>query len=113
VAVAELAQVRERFQPLRRELANRLEHPVALAGVAEQALVDQRSDLVEIGSADLLGGLQRAAAGEDGQAGEDVLLGSRQQVVAPGNRRGERPLPLRCRPRAACEQGQPLIEPLQ
>ena len=37
----------------------------------------------------------------------------RQQVVAPGDRRAQRPLPLRRRPRSAGEQGQPLLEPFE
>ena len=103
MTVAELADVREPFEPLFGEFANRLEHPVAVAGAAEEALVDQRGDCVEVGAADLLGGLQRAAARKYGEAGEEVLLGSRQKVVAPGDRRAQRPLPLGGRPRAARE----------
>ncbi len=113
VTVVELARVREPFEPLCRELADRLEHPVAVAGAAEQALVDQRRDRVDVGAADLLGGLERAAAGEDGQPGEDVLLARRQQVMAPGDRRAQRALPLRRRARAPREQRQPLFESLE
>ena len=104
------AGVRELVELFGRELANRLEHPVAVAGAAEEALVDQRGDRVDVGAADLLGGLQRATAGEHGQAGEEVLLCRRQEVVAPGDRRAQRPLPLRCRARAAGKQRQPLLE---
>ena len=45
-----------------RVLADRLEHPEALAGVADQALVDQRLQHVEVGLGDLLGRLEGAAA---------------------------------------------------
>ena len=40
VTVPERGRVRERVEPFGGELADRLEHPVALAGAAEQALVD-------------------------------------------------------------------------
>ena len=36
-----------------------------------------------------------------------------EQVVAPGDRRAQRPLPFGRRARAAGEQGQPLLEPLE
>ena len=41
-------------------------------------------------SAHLLGGLERAAAGEDGEAGEEPLLVRDKEVVAPLDRRPER-----------------------
>ena len=41
VTVTELARVREPVEPLGGELANRLEHPVAVSSSAEQALVDE------------------------------------------------------------------------
>ena len=52
------------------KLADRLEHPEPLlieaAGSApEQALVEKRCQRVEVGLADVLGSLQRAAATED------------------------------------------------
>ena len=61
-------------EPLRRVLPDRLQHPVALVGEAEQALLDERLQRVEIGLADFFGRLQRAAAREDGEAGEELLL---------------------------------------
>ena len=81
--------------------------------MAEQALVDERAERVELGFADLLGGLERAAAGEDGQAGEELLLGLVEQVVAPGDRRPQRLLALRGVARAAGQQRQPVLEPLE
>ena len=57
-----------------RVLADRLEHPVAPVGEAQQALLDQRLQGVEFGVGNLLRRLQRAAAGEDRQAGEELLL---------------------------------------
>ena len=101
------------MQPLVRKLTDCLQHPVALAGAAEEALVDERGDCVDVGTADRLGGLERAAAGENGEAGEQVLLLRRQQIVAPGDRRPQRSLSLRRRPGAPGEQRQPLLEPLQ
>src|SRR5437763_3404539 len=63
VALARTAEL------LERELADRLEHPVALlaeppGAAAQEALVKQRSESVEIGVAHRLRGLQRAAAAE-------------------------------------------------
>ena len=56
------------------ELADRLQHPVAAARLAgalsDKALVEQRLQRVERRAADLLGGLERAAAGEDAQPRE-------------------------------------------
>src|SRR6185436_9928242 len=51
-------------------LADRLEHRVAVAGEAQEALLDERLQRVELGLAHLLGGLQRRAAHEHGQAAE-------------------------------------------
>ena len=62
------------LESLERELADRLQHPEALAGPADQALVDQRLQHVQIGGADRLGRFQGAAAGEHGQPGEQALL---------------------------------------
>ena len=54
---------------LARELADRLEHPEALLAeraraASDEALVEQRGERVEVGVADRLGGLERAAAAE-------------------------------------------------
>ena len=66
---------------LERELADRFEHPEAVAGVAKEALVDERLEEVEVGVADVFGGVERAAAGEHSQAGEELLLVFGEQVV--------------------------------
>jgi hypothetical protein len=50
------------FQMLGRVLANRLEHPVALLGVAEEALFHERLQRVDVGRRDLFDRLERAAA---------------------------------------------------
>ena len=63
-------------------------------------------------SADLLGSLERAAASEDGETGEELLLLGREQVVAPLDRRSERLL-AGIRVAAAFEQVEPLREALE
>ena len=74
VACVEIVALAGCLQPLDGELADRLEHPEALAGVPEEALVDERLEGVEVGAGDLLGCLEGAAAAEDGQPGEQALL---------------------------------------
>jgi hypothetical protein len=49
--------------------------------VTEKALVDERLEEVEVGLADSFGRVQGAAAGEDGQVGEELLLVAGEQVV--------------------------------
>src|SRR5207302_7618328 len=71
-------------------LANRLQHPEALAGVAEKALVDERLQRVEIRARNLLRGLERGAAAEDGQLAEQALFHRVEQMMAPLNRRAQR-----------------------
>src|SRR6476646_10690156 len=56
-------------QTVARVFANGLEHPVALGGIANEALVDERLQKVEIGARDLLGGDQRRPSREHSQAG--------------------------------------------
>ena len=83
------------FELLARVLADRLEHPEAAARpAAQEALVDERLQLVEVGVADGLGRLEREAAGEDGEPAEQALLLLVEQVVAPLDRRPQRALPL-------------------
>ena len=53
-----------RLEPLGRELADRLEHPEALVRPPHEALLDERLEHVEVGVADRLGRLERAAAGK-------------------------------------------------
>ena len=59
---------------LERVFADCLEHPEALVRVAEQALLDERLQPVEVGAGDLLGGPERAAAAEDREPREEPLL---------------------------------------
>ena len=84
------------LQTLERVSPDRLEHPEALAGVADEALHDERLQGVEIRAGDPLRRLEGAAAGEDGQAGEEALLSARQQVVAPLDRGAQRLLARLC-----------------
>ena len=81
------------LEPLRRVLPDRLQHPVALVREAQQALLDERLQRVEVGVRDLLGRVERAAPDEDGERSEDALLLFGEEVVAPGDRRPERLLP--------------------
>jgi hypothetical protein len=53
------------LEPLGCVLANGLEHPEALGRVAEEALVDERLQRLELGACNGLGCGQRAAAAED------------------------------------------------
>ena len=68
-------------EPLDGELTDRLEHPEAVAGVSEEALVDKRLKDVQVGVNDLFGRVEGAAASEDGEAGEELLLAVAEQVV--------------------------------
>src|SRR5439155_15549286 len=87
-------------EPLDRVPANRLEHPEALVRVAHEALVDERLQRVEIRACDVLGGPERAAAAEDGQACEQLLLVRVEQLVGPLDRRAQRLLARVCVPPA-------------
>jgi hypothetical protein len=66
--------IARRLQPLRCVLADRLQHPLTAVHKADKALVDERLERVQVGIADLLGGIERAAATKDGQPGEQALL---------------------------------------
>ncbi|MGI8885491.1 MAG: hypothetical protein ACR2G9_01035, partial [Gaiellaceae bacterium] len=99
-------------EPLDCVLANRLQHPIALIREARQSLLDQRLEGVEIGTGDLLGGRERAAAGEDREAGKELLLLGREEVVAPLDRRSQRLL-TRIGVAAALQQIEALGETLQ
>ena len=73
-------------EPLRRELADRLEHRRSgRRRRRDEALVDERLEHVDVRLADGLGRLERAAAREDGEPREQLLLVSRR--AAPSSRR--------------------------
>ena len=101
-----------RFEGLARVLPNRLEHPVAPAREADEALLDEGLEDVEVGVCHLLGSLERAAASEDGETGEELLLLGHEQVVAPLDRRSEGLL-AGIRVAAAFEQVEPLCKALE
>ena len=76
VAQTQRMDVARRFEPLGGVFADGLQHPEALAGVAHQALVDQRLKRVDIGLSDLLSSDEGPATSKDSEAGEgDLLLG--------------------------------------
>src|ERR1700719_183771 len=86
--------------PLQRELANRLQHPVAGLRVCSllapnEVLVDQRPERLDVCVADRLRGLKRAAPREDRETREQAAFLVIEQVVAPGDRRPQRVLPRR------------------
>ena len=99
------------LESLERVRADRLEHrearlAVGLLLLAEQAVVDQRRQARQepVAAADRLGGLERAAADEDGEAREQRLLVGAEQLVAPVDRRAQRLLALGQVARAAGEE---------
>src|SRR3954447_4110202 len=86
-------------EPLVRELADGLEHPVALLtessrAAAEEALVEERGERVEVGVTDQLRRLERAAAAEHAEAREEHLLVLVEQVVRPDDGRPQRRVAL-------------------
>ncbi len=94
------------LEALERVLADGLQHAEARLAVgtvlpAQQALVQQRSEVVERGATDRLGGRGGAAADEDAQLGEEALLARLEQLVAPVNGRPQGLLPRRQVARAA------------
>ena len=100
------------FDSLECELADRLQHPEALLCVADEALLDERLQRVEVGAADGFGRFERAAAGEHGEPREQAPLVGRQQVVAPFDRGAQRPLP-RLGISSCLQKIEALREPLQ
>src|SRR5262249_22618381 len=82
------------LEPLPGVFADRLEHPVApprfRGGKAQEALLNKQLQGVEVGRTELLGCLERAAAGEDREAPKERLLVGGQELVAPLDRRVER-----------------------
>jgi hypothetical protein len=74
------------LEPLSRVLPDGLQHPVALVRVTDEALLNERLESVEVGVCDLFGGLERAAAGEDREAGEELPPSLREEAVGPLDR---------------------------
>src|SRR5436309_1063522 len=77
-------------EPLKRELPDRLEQPEPSVRKPHEALLDECLECVELGLDDLLRCLERAAAGEDGEPREQMLLLVGEQVDAPFDRRPQR-----------------------
>ena len=75
--------------------------------------VDERREGVEVGVADLLGSLEREAAGEDGEAREELAARGVEEVVAPLDRRAQRALALGRVARAARQQRERRVEALE
>ncbi len=83
------------LEALLRVLADRLQHGEPVAISAHEALVDERCQVVEMRGADLLGGLERPAAGKDGEPREQFTLALTKEVVTPLDRRPKRLLARR------------------
>jgi hypothetical protein len=79
---------RDKF--LTRVLSDCREHPVALAREAQEALLDERLQGVEVGVSDFLRRVQRAATGKDGEGPKEALLRLGEEVVAPLDGRPKR-----------------------
>jgi hypothetical protein len=90
VPVAKGSRIRIFRESFQRVLADRLEHPEPLPGVADQALADERLERVELRTGDLLRRRKGAPACEDGQPGEQATLGVIEQLVAPVDGRAQR-----------------------
>ena len=101
---------------VRRELADRLEHPVTgpelTVAPAKEALVEERLERVGLGAADRFRLVVRTASREDRQRAEQALLVLAEQVVRPRDRRPQRVL-ARIRVPAPGEQVEPLAEPVE
>ena len=110
VAQPQRVGLARRLELLDRELADRLQHPVPRAprglAAADEALVDQRLQRVDLRAADSLGRLVRATAGEHREPREQLLFLRREEVVRPTDRRVERLL-ARIRVAAAFQSSSP------
>ncbi len=116
VAQPERVRLATAIELLRRELADELVHPVARAGVfvraPQKALVEERGECLEVGVADRFGCLERAAADEDREPGEELLLLASEQVERPLDGRAQRLL-ARVGVAVAPEQVEALGEPFE
>ena len=80
------------LETLQRVFPDRLQHPIARIRKTYEALLDEPLQAVEMRACDLLGGLQRAPAGEDGEEPEETPLLVGEELVAPRDRRPQRQL---------------------
>jgi hypothetical protein len=113
VASAGLLRRAALLQLLERELADRLEQGIATVAEADEALLDERLQRVEVGPGHLLRCFEAEVAREAAEPGEDVLLLGREQVVAPPDRPSQRPLPLGRVARAAGQERQAAVQALE
>src|SRR5438094_10256371 len=100
-------------QGLEGELADCLEHPEPVLAVPDEALLDERSEGVEVRVGDLLGCRESEAADEDCEPREEPAFRLIEKLIAPGNCVPERALAVRD---VACSSGQhrePFVEPLE
>jgi len=97
---------------LGRVLPDRLQHPEPIFLPAQQALVDERLERVQVRFADVLCGLEGAAAAEDRAALEQEPLVLVEEVVAPPDRRPQRLL-AGVDSAAGLQQVEPLREPVE
>ena len=112
VTLAERSCLGQLLQLLACELADSLQHPKAPVRKPHEALLDECLECVELGLDDLLRRLERAAAGEDGEPREQMLLLVGEQVDAPFDRRPQRLLARIGRP-STLEQVEPLSDPFE
>jgi len=113
VSASEVGLLARVAKALGRKLPDRLEHPESLPlAHADEALVDERLQPVDVRAADRFGRLEGAAAAEDGKAGEQPLLVFREEVVAPIDRRAQRLL-ARLGVASCLEQIEPLRKTLE
>ena len=124
MAAARFPCLSARVELLDRELANRLQHAVTRSGLIQrldehEALADQPADRLERANVirasfdESFHRLERESAHEYTELAEQALLGRRQQVIAPGDRRPQRLLPFGQVPGAARKQGQAALQPRQ
>ena len=110
MAIAEDIDLPCLVQSLERILADRLQHPVAVVGVPDEALVDKRLQRVQSGRHDILRCIECRAAGEDRQAREEVLLGGDKKLIAPFDRPTQGSLALRKVTSAAGQKREALVD---
>ena len=104
-------------ESLRGELPDRLQHPHALLAdppraSAEEALVEERLECVEVRLADFFTGLEGAPCSEDREPCEECPLGLVEQVVRPRDGRPQRRVSLVGVSRPS-EEVEPLPETLE
>src|SRR5687768_2529590 len=90
VAVSIRIGLARSIEPFRCEFADRFQHPEPIAGVADEALINQRLQAVEFRIDDLLRGIKAAAAPERGEPGEQLLFLVAEEFITPFDGRSER-----------------------